>query len=313
VTALTRRVVVTLILLVVAATGAIGGEGAARGQHKALAAETLLHVQREHVCADESAAGEELNHAGVVIAFPDGTDTYCVAFEEDDLSGAELLRRTGVALVVSGFGGLGSGVCRIDDIGCSNPGDCFCQCRGADCQYWTYFELNGLEWDYLPVGASQRRVQDGDVDGWVWGNGRTPPGVAAIDAICSAAVPTPVPTPTRLPDSVTRPTATPLLPRAGVTPSPTDGAVGGQPTPGVQGAVSTGARPTDGESETATSEPRVVRQSSRPASEIASAERTGTREQDAGGLPVGLIGFGAVVIGLVAVGSGVIAKGRLFG
>jgi hypothetical protein len=80
--------------------------------------------------------------------------------------------------VLSGFGGLGSGVCRIDNVGCSDPGNCFCQCQGADCHYWTYFELDGDAWRFLQTGASQRRVHDSDVDGWVCGH--APPGAASI-------------------------------------------------------------------------------------------------------------------------------------
>jgi hypothetical protein len=295
-----------LALLVLAIGGAIGGgEIVSRAQHKVLAIDALPRVQHQQVCAEDAVGGQALHHAGVVIVFPDGTDTYCVSFEEDELSGAELLQRTGRQLVLSGFGGLGSGVCRIDDVGCSDPGDCFCQCRGADCHYWTYFRLDSA-WRTQNIGASQRRVHDGDVDGWVWGNGHTPPGAASIGALCSAVRPAPLPTAT--PALGNRAAATPTLSDSGAGPNSGGGAQ--QPT---IFATQVGPAPTHATiaaNPATTPEPRVVRQSSRPTSEVGNAQRDAS---GGGGVPAGLVAFGAVAGGLVVIAGGVVVRRRLRG
>ena len=309
-----RRRALVVGLLLIALLAAIGGERSARGGTEYALAAALPHVANEQVCAAADAAGEALNHAGVVIVFPDGTETYCVEFAEDELSGAELLQRTGLPLVLSGFGGLGSGVCRIDNVGCSDPGNCFCQCQGADCHYWTYFELDGDAWRFRQTGASQRRVHDGDVDGWVWGNGRTPPGAAAIAKLCSAVRPTPVPTATPVASNSggSRPVATPTPPNA--TPPSNDGTRGlDVRTPGTGGVAIITPRVTFEEpTRVPTIAPRVVRRSDRPANDAAGAERNGTND-NSGGLPAGLLAFGGVAGGLIVVGGGFVLRRRLRG
>lgn len=138
-------------------------------------------------------AGQGLNHATLVIEFPDGrSETYCVGFTEDSISGTDLLDRSGLSVVFSGFGGLGAGVCRIDDVGCSDPGNCYCQCTGADCEFWTYYGIDDGEWRYQPIGPSTRILRDGDTDAWVWGSGRAPP-VVSSRAVCAKATNTDIP------------------------------------------------------------------------------------------------------------------------
>ena len=132
-------------------------------------------------------SGQEPNHASLVVVYPDGrVETMCVEFDEETISGAELLRRSGLSVVFSGSGGLGEGVCRINDTGCSDPGNCFCQCSGGDCAYWSYFALNDdREWQFQQIGASQRTLRDGDVDAWIWGSGRAPPAGAELAEQCA--------------------------------------------------------------------------------------------------------------------------------
>ncbi|MCH7697398.1 MAG: hypothetical protein IH865_00465 [Chloroflexi bacterium] len=132
-------------------------------------------------------SGQEPNHASLVVVYPDGrVETMCVEFDEETISGAELLRRSGLSVVFSGAGGFGEGVCRIDDTGCSDPGNCFCQCSGGDCAYWSYFALNDdREWQFQQIGASQRTLRDGDVDAWIWGSGRAPPAGAELAGQCA--------------------------------------------------------------------------------------------------------------------------------
>ena len=87
------------------------------------------------------------------------------------MSGIELLRRSGVSLVTVGFGGLGDGVCQIEETGCE-VGPCrsrLCQTGDRDSPYWRYFQAddNG-EWVASPLGGSGTKVEPGEVDGWSW-------------------------------------------------------------------------------------------------------------------------------------------------
>ena len=157
-------------------------------------------------CVLRSAAGAT-NQAGLVVKFGDGrTLTYCIQFAEESITGAELLRRSGLPVVMASSGGLGAAVCNIDGEGCTNPGDCFCKCRSGTCEYWAYFRQQDGAWQYSPIGAGARTIRNGDADAWVWGSGNTTPGAASADC---AAAPSPTPQPTSTPRP---PTATPVPP-----------------------------------------------------------------------------------------------------
>jgi hypothetical protein len=146
-------------------------------------------------------AGEP-NRAGLVIQFGDGRlETHCIAFEEDELSGAELLTRSGLNMVVDASKGMGITVCKIQGVGCDYPAKhCFCQCMGGgECAYWNYFyrDRGEAEWTYSPLGAVLRRVSPGAVEAWVWGDGHTPPSRdLTFEAICASPTPTPTATQT---------------------------------------------------------------------------------------------------------------------
>lgn len=115
---------------------------------------------------------EDANHAGLVIRDQGGTLTYAyVAFSEPEISGLELLERSGVPVVTVGFGGLGEGVCAIGSQGCS-VSECrrrLCQGPRADDPFWQAFRQHAPgDWRPLPLGASSTMVKDGDINGWSW-------------------------------------------------------------------------------------------------------------------------------------------------
>lgn len=114
---------------------------------------------------------QSLHRAAVVVRLAEGrVETRCVSFDEDEISGYELLQRAGLSLETR-FEGGGGIMCRIEDVGCSIS-DCFCECPGGDeCVYWSYWHLVDSEWQYARLGATSYRVGDGDVDGWSWGPG----------------------------------------------------------------------------------------------------------------------------------------------
>jgi hypothetical protein len=126
------------------------------------------------------------HRAGLVVVHGDGSTTStCVTFSEESISGAELLRRSGLGVTLGAYGGLGYGVCAIGGGGCPAGQDCFCECRGSPCAYWVYSHLGSDgSWAISGVGASGWEVGDGDVDGWVWGDGSAAPPAVAFEQIC---------------------------------------------------------------------------------------------------------------------------------
>ena len=227
----------------------------------------------------ERAAADGPNRAGIVVSFGDGrVDSVCVDFDELEISGAELLRRAGFPVVAAG-GSAGAAMCMIDDVGCADPNDCWCQCHGAGCRYWAYYTLEGGAWRYSAIGSSQRKARDGDVDGWAWGVGSVGAGAkldpTTFDEICPPPAPTAsasAPAPT-LPPTATLETASEV---AGATAPPlTTVTVGHTPTPSST-ALSTG-RPT---------------QSPTP---VAPA----TKEKDISGFPWQLPAFAIMAVGLL--------------
>jgi hypothetical protein len=122
------------------------------------------------------------NAAGIVVDYGDGRVTYAyVPFAEEEISGIELLRRSGVPLVTVAFGGLGEGVCMVEETGCGVT-----ECRRRMCQtgersspFWQYARQEAPgEWRTFSLGASQSTVRNGDIDAWVWTG--SPPRLPAI-------------------------------------------------------------------------------------------------------------------------------------
>jgi hypothetical protein len=192
-------------------------------------------------------------HVGLYIQFEDSSSvTRCVTLDPADYppgreaTGLDVLRQSGLDLAFETGGGFGVKICKLDKTGCDFPAeDCFCRCQGNPCQYWTYWYAENGAWKYSSVGANGRQVKDGDVEGWVWGEGKTaPPASALSDGICSppatatsalpasaepGQVPSP-PAPTHAPDQVPQPTATPVV---------TGNATSAQPSPAESNAPAT--------------------------------------------------------------------------
>ena len=128
----------------------------------------------------------DLHRAGLIVVHGDGSiASACVAFSEEEISGAELLRRSGLAVTLGAYSGLGYGVCAIDGEGCPAGHDCFCQCRSSPCAYWVYSHRQpDGSWSVSGAGASSWKVRDGDVDGWVWGDGSDAPPSVTFDQVC---------------------------------------------------------------------------------------------------------------------------------
>lgn len=118
-----------------------------------------------------STGADDPSRVGLVVRFSDGhLLTRWVEFDEDQISGLEALRRSGLDVIYQ-QSGLGTAVCKIEDEGCDYPSEpCFCRCAGGpDCLYWSYWHLQEDTWEYSQAGASGYFVRDGDVEGWAWG------------------------------------------------------------------------------------------------------------------------------------------------
>jgi hypothetical protein len=242
------------------------------------------------------------HHAGLVIVFPNARiESRCIAFSGDTITGAELLRESGLPIVFANFGGaLGAGVCRIDDVGCRDPGNCFCQCQGADCAFWSYFKLDGTVWRYENLGPANHRLHDGDTDAWVWGSGHAGPGDAPPPCPQSKPSPTPAPPPNTQPPARDGSSG---APGSDATRAP---AVVGESTP-----VSTTAST---QAPVATTTPaaqlRAAQTASAPNAQGLSKE--GSTNGPGSGVPGGLIAFGAVA-GVLAAGIGIVVVRRRIG
>jgi hypothetical protein len=135
-----------------------------------------------------SSAAQSPNRAALVVRLGDGSvETACVAFNEPQITGYDLLVRSGLNVVVE-VQGMGALVCSIADEGCP-ANDCLCQCRGGgDCVYWSYWHQQQGEWLYSSGGSSVYPIRHGMVDGWSWGPGAVskavPPPEISFTEIC---------------------------------------------------------------------------------------------------------------------------------
>jgi len=153
------------------------------------------------------------NQAALVIRHAQNdVRTACVEFDEPQISGYELLARSGYDIQID-VQGLGSLICSIGDTGCP-PNDCLCQCKGGgDCIYWSYWHRLDNSWQYSQGGANVYMVDPGTIEGWSWGPGAVnqayPPPQISFDEVCQAE-------PTNTPTS--SPTATNTRPALVITP-----------------------------------------------------------------------------------------------
>ena len=223
---------------------------------------------------------DEPNQAGLVVDFGDGrVETRCISFDEDEITGADLLLTySGFDMVIDASSGMGITVCQLEGEGCAYPSEhCFCQCMGGGaCAYWNYFyrEPGSSEWTYSALGAVLRKVRHGSVEAWVWGNGTTPPSFeGSFASICAA--PTAEPTATTEPTTSVETTVSPEPPTA----APTDRAT--------QSPATNTPEPTG---------------TALPAATTIPPTPTETPEPDAAGTLASYWPFGLMLLGLVAIG-----------
>jgi hypothetical protein len=158
--------------------------------------------------------------AGIVIRHSNGRLVYAlVPLAGNGMTGAEALQKSGLGLNVSVGGSFGVAVCTIDGEGCQSPKeDCFCKSYGDPALYWHYYQRNSDgSWRTSGIGAGNRVLHDGDVDGWSWtgGDSNLPP--VTLEQIAGAvqstnATPTLAPVPTAPDATAAVPTAVAAIP-----------------------------------------------------------------------------------------------------
>jgi hypothetical protein len=95
----------------------------------------------------------EKNYSAIVIDPGDGeVQTACVSFEEESITGFDLLEKSGFDYQTNQDGFLNS----IMDI--SNP--------EGETNYWSYWYWDGREWQFQNTGASNTRVLSGSIELW---------------------------------------------------------------------------------------------------------------------------------------------------
>jgi hypothetical protein len=177
-----------------------------------------------------------VHHAALVIQHSGGSVlARCVAFAEEQITGLQLVQRSGVEYDAQSFGSIGSAMCQLDQEPSPVPAGCFGS--GA---YWQYFHREGGGWQTSPVGASSSVLRDGDMDGWRYAVGANQaPGTVAFAAVCGA------PPPPVAATQVARPTlqATPL-PTATPAPATSLEALAPSPSPRPNAVLASTGPPT---------------------------------------------------------------------
>jgi hypothetical protein len=142
-------------------------------------------------------------HVGLVVKFGDGSVfTDCIDYTGSGMTGEDVLDQSGLSAVKDfSYGGLGAAICKIGNVGCDDPNNCFCECTGEPpCVYWAYYHQENNQWIYSGMGASGHTVQPGDVEGWAWGDGEAggsdvEPPLITFEELCVPPTPTPKPSP----------------------------------------------------------------------------------------------------------------------
>jgi hypothetical protein len=233
------------------------------------------------------------HQATLVIDTGDGVTRRCVGFDEDSISGKDVLDRAGVGVEYSNKYSEAF-VCRILGVG-NDQAHCPNQNPG---QNWVYWEAKSGSSTYsMPsLGPSSTTVRDGDVEGWVWANAVPPPYQQCDPPATAPSSPPPPPPP----------------PPSGLTPAPggatatTRDTVPTGPGPAIHNATTTSLADASSTSTASTDTPGTS------TSTTATDSIALRRSDDKGGSPWALAVVGALVVGLGAA-SAVISRRRRVG
>jgi hypothetical protein len=164
--------------------------------------------------------------------------SFCVGFAENQITGEDVLQRSGVQFATAPYAGSGDAVCQIDSEPATYPPGCWT----ASSPYWAMFvSRGGGSWQSSSLGISSQTFRDGDAEGFRYesqSDSSTPPSPARVCPPPATASPVAVAAPPNRP-SASNPavrTAAPSTP-----PPVATSATGATPQPAVSGVASVGA------------------------------------------------------------------------
>jgi hypothetical protein len=132
-------------------------------------------------------AGSGPHHAALVVEHADGRlVTRCVAFSAAQITGEQLLARSGIEYATVGFGGFGDAVCQIDGEPASFPASCWT----STSPYWIFFVARaGGTWSSSSLGVTSQVLRDGDAAGFRYESQSGPPlAPAPATGVCAASI-----------------------------------------------------------------------------------------------------------------------------
>jgi hypothetical protein len=213
-----------------------------------------------------------LHHVGLVIEHSSGRIVArCIAFTEEQITGLQLIQRSGVQYQSQNFGSLGSAICQLD----SEPSTVQSNCFGTG-PYWQYFHRTAGGWAQSPLGVTSWTLHDGDMDGWHYAPGAAQaPATTAFSTVCPPAAPVAAASSVAPAPAVARPGGSPAAVIATATPPAPATA---RPTPSPEALLTTAA--------------------ASPQATIASASST-VRDQRPPGSALPILLFGSTVVALL--------------
>lgn len=129
------------------------------------------------------AAPDDLQHAALIVDTGTEVKKVCARFRGRSVRGTDILDAAKVDPVYRTFPGTGAAVCALCGTGCPADGSCL-TCGGAT--YWSYWRAGPADAGFATsqVGAGSTEVAAGTVEGWRWGDGKTPPPYQPVDVVC---------------------------------------------------------------------------------------------------------------------------------
>ena len=146
-----------------------------------------------------------VHRAGLLIEHSGGRlVTRCVTFMEEQISGFQLIQRSGISYQAQSYGSMGEAICQLD----GEPTPVPANCLGTG-PYWQYLHRAGTRWVPSQLGASGWMLHEGDMDGWHYtdGAGQSLPGLT-LDQVCA---PPPRPAASAPTGATLQPTSVPTL------------------------------------------------------------------------------------------------------
>ncbi|MEO8899192.1 MAG: hypothetical protein ABI352_08560 [Candidatus Dormibacter sp.] len=157
-----------------------------------VAAFTVVGVaSRVGLVSSGCAQASSVHHAALVVEHSSGgVVKICVAFTEAQITGEQLLHRSGVEYNTQPFGGNGDAVCQIDNEP-AGYSSCF-----QDGKFWAMFvSRSDGAWAFASQGVANQTFGDGDAEGFRYqSQSDSSPPAASPAGVCPRPVPaTPVP------------------------------------------------------------------------------------------------------------------------